>query len=295
MSPTQTSSPFDAFAEHHRPQIESALDSWSAGNGDEGLVDAMRYSLLLPGKRVRPLLVLMAADACGGDCNDAMPAACAAEMVHAFSLIHDDLPCMDNDDLRRGKPTNHKVYGEAVALLAGDSLLVLAFETLLKHATPETAQRSALELAAAIGADGMAGGQAMDMRGLGAKASVEDVRQLHARKTGALIVACVRMGAIAAGAKDDQLQALTRYAQAIGVAFQITDDLLDVTGGAAIGKTPGKDAAQGKMTYPKLLGVEGSKKAATEAIDAAIAALQPFGKKAAHLVDMAGYILSRKQ
>lgn len=294
MSPTQNTSPFDVFATTYRPQIESALDKYSMGDGDAGLIDAMRYSLLLPGKRVRPLLVLMAADACGGDCAAAMPAACAAEMVHAFSLIHDDLPCMDNDDLRRGKPTNHKVYGEAMALLAGDAVLVLAFETILKHASNH-GQRIALELATAIGVAGMAGGQAMDMRGLSKGAVIEDVRALHARKTGALIVACARMGALSVGAKEEQLAALTRYAQAIGVAFQITDDLLDVTGGTALGKTPGKDAMQGKVTYPSLLGIEGSKKAATEAIDAAIAALEPFGQKAAHLVDMAGYVLARKQ
>ncbi len=287
--------PFDAFSAKYVPEIESALDHFSSGSGDAQLIEAMRYSLLMAGKRIRPLLVLMAANACGADAKAAMPAACAVEMVHAFSLIHDDLPAMDNDDLRRGKPTNHKVYGEAAAILAGDALLALAFETLMQLPAA-SAQRCAIELSHATGVAGMTGGQSMDMRGLGSKADIDDVRLLHSRKTGALIVACVRMGAMVANASEDKLQALTRYAEGIGVAFQITDDLLDVTASsAALGKTAGKDVAQGKVTYPSLLGIDGSKAAAKDAVNDAVNALLPFGKKAEHLVDLAGYILARKK
>jgi geranylgeranyl diphosphate synthase, type II len=287
----QNTTPFDAFAAAHLPGVEAALDRYSGLEGDAGLKEAMRYSLLMPGKRVRPLLTL---DACGGKPEDAMPAACAAEMVHAFSLIHDDLPAMDDDDVRRGKPTNHNVHGEAAAILAGDALLALAFETILREMPAEKARSCALELAKASGTAGMAGGQAMDMRGLNAGATIDDVRLLHSRKTGALIVACARMGALVAGAKQEHLEALTAYARGIGVAFQITDDLLDVTGGKELGKTPGKDAAQGKITYPSLLGLDGSRKAAQDAVDAAISAIAPFGKKAEPLADLAGFILARK-
>lgn len=287
--------PFDAFAAKHLPAIESALDRFSSGEGDAQLIEAMRYSLLMPGKRIRPLLTLMAADACGGDIKAALPAACAVEMIHAFSLIHDDLPSMDNDDLRRGKPTNHKVHGEAMAILAGDALVALSFETVL-GLPAQTAQRCALELARATGMNGMTGGQSVDMRGLGTKAEIADVHALHARKTGALISAAVRMGAFVANASEDKLQALTRYAEGLGAAFQITDDLLDVTGSReSMGKSAGKDAKQGKVTYPSLLGVEESKKAAREAVNDAVGALLPFNKKAEHLVDLAGFILARKK
>lgn len=287
--------PFDSFAATHLPAIESALDHCSAGDGDAPLIEAMRYSLLMPGKRIRPLLTLMAADACGGDVKAALPAACAVEMIHAFSLVHDDLPAMDNDDLRRGKPTNHKVYGEAMAILAGDALLALAFETVLQLPA-QIAHRCALELARATGRNGMTGGQAVDIRGLGAKAEIGDVHELHARKTGALFLAAVRMGAFVANASEDKLQALTRYSEGLGAAFQITDDLLDVTGSReSMGKTAGKDVKQGKVTYPSLLGVDASKKAAREVVNDAVGALLPFNKKAEHLVDLAGYILARKK
>ncbi|TSD00058.1 MAG: geranylgeranyl pyrophosphate synthase [Candidatus Peregrinibacteria bacterium Greene1014_49] len=289
--------PFEQFTQAHLPAIEHALDRYCPvdASSNAPLNEAMRYSLLLPGKRIRPLLVLFAADICGGSIEQAMPAACAVEMVHVFSLIHDDLPAMDDDDLRRGKPSNHKVYGEAQAILAGDALFARAFEVLASQIHPAATALSCIqELAEAAGPNGMAGGQSMDMQGLGDDAKIEMLDLLHRRKTGALIRCALRMGGIIANASQDRLAALTKYGEHVGLAFQITDDLLDVEGTAAkAGKTIGKDQAQGKCTYPALLGVEKSRKRAEMLIENAMKAISVFGKKAEALESLGESLLTR--
>lgn len=259
------------------------------------LVEAMRYSTLSAGKRLRPLLALMAADVAGGSIAAALPAAVAIELIHVYSLIHDDLPSMDNDDLRRGKPTNHRVYGEAQAILAGDALQALAFKTLAQGLAPDVAQNCVVELADAAGVVGMCGGQSIDIGGLPTNSNLADLQHMHALKTGALIKAAVRMGAMTAHADQSLITALTSFGEQCGLAFQITDDILDVTGGQEIGKTPGKDAAQGKISYVSLLGLEGSRKAAEKAVVQASAALEPWSKQAGHLLDLAQYILTRSR
>lgn len=289
--------PFEDFSQAHLHAIEHTLDQYCPKDplSATPLTEAIRYSLLLPGKRIRPLLVLLAADICGGSIEKAMPAACAVEMVHVFSLIHDDLPAMDDDDLRRGKPSNHKVYGEAQAILAGDALLALAFEVLAKEIHPPAIALSCIqELADASGANGMAGGQSMDMQGLGNGVKLETLDLLHRRKTGALIRCALRMGCIIANASENQLAALTIYGENVGLAFQITDDLLDIEGSAAkAGKTIGKDQAQGKCTYPALLGVVESRKRAEALIAEAVHAITVFGEKAEALEALARSMLSR--
>ncbi|TSC57989.1 MAG: geranylgeranyl pyrophosphate synthase [Candidatus Peregrinibacteria bacterium Greene0416_19] len=257
---------FATFASRWLPDIESALDRLSASN--DTLRQAMRYSLLLPGKRIRPLLVLAACEVCGGRPEAALPAAASVEMVHCFSLIHDDLPAMDDDDLRRGKPTNHKVYGDAQAILAGDALLALAFDVLAKNLPTDVAARCCGELASA--SVQMAEGQSIDIRGFDHPASQVELEHLHRLKTGVLIVCALRMGGIVAGAGDSQLEALMEYGWRVGLAFQIMDDLLDVTGDEAkAGKKLGKDAGKGKQTFPALLGVEGSRGYAERLIEEA--------------------------
>jgi geranylgeranyl diphosphate synthase, type II len=233
------------------------------------LLEAMRYSLLAPGKRLRPLLVILAAEACGGTDEDALPAACAVEMVHTYSLIHDDLPAMDDDDLRRGLPTCHKKFGEALAILAGDALLTRAFEILAEEYPPRTAAACCRELAQGAGAAGMVGGQAEDLaweRGQAETPSLTRLESIHARKTGALFRACLRVGAWSAlgerpNAPDPAvLESLDAYGRCFGQAFQVTDDLLDVESTAdQTGKRVHKDAARGKLTYPGLLGVAESR------------------------------------
>src|SRR5208337_4439635 len=227
------------------------------------LREAIRYTLLAPGKRLRPMLVLMAAETCGGSLSAAMPAACAVEMIHNYSLIHDDLPAMDDDDLRRGRPTCHKVFGEALAILAGDSLLSLAFQVLAEGVRPQSvATDCCATLAEAAGPCQLVGGQADDIaaeRG-GSEQAIrcrEHLEAIHARKTGAMIRVSLRLGGLIAGAKPDLLGALDEYGRRLGLAFQITDDLLDVRSTAeSMGKRVGKDAEKGKITFPGLLGVD---------------------------------------
>jgi geranylgeranyl diphosphate synthase type II len=291
-----THNPFLKFSQAHLPGIERALDRYSASSDATTIIsEAMRYSLLLPGKRIRPLLLLLAADTCGGSLTKAMPAACAVEMVHVFSLIHDDLPAMDDDDLRRGKPSNHNVYGEAQAILAGDALLARAFGLLAQELHPQKIALLCIqELADASGTNGMAGGQSMDMKGLAEHAKIETLDLLHRKKTGALIRCALRMGGLIANASKDQLAALSTYGENLGLAFQITDDILDVEGNAAkVGKSIGKDQGQGKCTYPALMGVEESKKRAVELIDDAINALVPFREKGKASEALARSILTR--
>jgi len=258
------------------------------------LAEAMRYSLLAPAKRLRPLLVCMASQACGGSVEAALPAACAVEMIHTYSLIHDDLPAMDDDDLRRGRPTNHKVYGEGLAILAGDALLTLAFEVLARGVQPsEVAAASCLALARAAGPAALVGGQADDLAG-GVARDLESLESIHRRKTGAMFLVSLHLGGLAAAASATQLAALEAYGKRMGLAFQIVDDLLDVGGiEANLGKRVGKDADRGKLTFPGLLGVEESRRRAERLIDEACAALEPLSPAADGLMVLARYVLER--
>lgn len=253
---------------------------------------AMRYSVFAGGKRLRPILAVAAAQACGLDDAAALDAGCAIEMIHTYSLIHDDLPAMDDDDLRRGKPTSHKVFGEGMAILAGDALLTLAFETLAAH--PTRGAQLVTAVAQASGGEGMVGGQVADLENEGGQATEPLVESIHRRKTAALIRAAVLVGAIAAGAGDQQLACLTAYGDHCGLAFQVADDLLDITADAAtLGKTPGKDAAQGKLTYPAAIGVEASRAKAAALAQAGIGAIgglpapERLTQIATHLVERA--------
>jgi geranylgeranyl diphosphate synthase type II len=267
---------------------------------------AVEYGLLGPGKRLRPLLVGFAAEAVGGNADAAMPAACAVEMVHAYSLIHDDLPAMDDDDLRRGRPTVHKKFGEALAILAGDALLTLAFQVLANESPPATSAACCSELAAAAGAVGMIGGQVSDLTwdgkiaGEPGPASVETLAAMHAAKTGALFRASLQLGLLSAqserpgGPEPNKRAALDEYGRCFGLAFQITDDLLDVEGQTAVaGKQVGKDAARGKLTYPRLLGIDESRRRADELARRANEALSPLGPGADPLKELMRMIVTR--
>ena len=278
--------------------LESALEQeLNIDNAlDKTLAESMRYSLMAGGKRLRPVLLMEAAEAVGGRGEDYLKAACALEMIHTYSLIHDDLPAMDNDDYRRGKLTNHKVYGAGMATLAGDALLTLAFEVVMRQkAEPEVLCRVIREISQAAGPDGMVGGQAIDMESEGRKIPMEQLRKMHMGKTGALFRAAIRSGAILAGADETQLNALTRYAEAFGLAFQITDDILDVVGDQElIGKPVGSDERNNKSTYVTLTSLEEAKRLAQEAVDEAIEALEPFGDKAQFLKELVEFLISRK-
>ena len=265
---------------------------------DETLEKAMEYSLMAGGKRLRPVLLMAAADAVGKDGAAFLTTGCAIEMIHTYSLIHDDLPAMDNDDYRRGKPTNHKVFGDGIAVLAGDALLTLAFEVMLRQegAAPETLVTVVSEMSRAAGPYGMVGGQVLDLEGEGRRLDLTALRKIHMGKTGALFCAAIRSGAILAGAKEEELAALTLYAERFGLAFQITDDILDVTGDeAAIGKPVGSDVRNEKATYVTLTSLEEAKKLAEDAVDEAVAALDIFGERAAFLRDLALFLLGRKK
>ncbi len=268
--------------------LHACVDAWT--DAPPGLREAMAYSLFAGGKRLRPALVLGATALCGGREEDALPAACAVEMLHTFSLVHDDLPCMDNDALRRGKPTCHVRFGEATALLAGDALVIMAFATAAKCGRADVVA----ELASAAGVQGMTGGQFLDMTEEGEPKDLDSLRRLHAMKTGALIRASVCMGARIAGCDAAALAALTAYGEHIGLAFQIVDDILDITGDEArLGKPVGSDQANEKVTYPALVGLEGARDMAREAIDHAIKALESFGPKADAFRALASFILER--
>ena len=245
----------------YKTLIDGALEEYFKGALDmplSGLAEAMRYSLLAGGKRIRPMLVLEFCRICGGDIAAALPVACAVEMLHTYSLIHDDLPCMDDDDLRRGRPTNHVVFGECTATLAGDALQAEAFGTILRSGLP--AERRALcaeYLADAVGLDGMCGGQFLDMIGEDKRLTEEELTEINARKTGALLTAACRIGVAAGGGNADQLEAASLYGAAIGAAFQIRDDMLDVVGNEQeLGKPIGSDEQEKKNTYMHLLGAE---------------------------------------
>jgi len=284
-------------------QIETAMSRMlepSKATVPARLFEAMSYSLFAGGKRLRPVLVLEWAEVVSKgrsvDSNCVLAAAVAIELIHTFSLVHDDLPAMDDDDLRRGKPTNHKVFGEALAILAGDAMTALAFELIASHSPPSIASKLVIELAKATGASGMIGGQVIDIESESIQLSLDQLRQLHAMKTGALITSACRMGAIAAGVDDTQLEATSLFGKHLGLAFQIIDDVLDATSDSAtLGKTAGKDALQGKNTYPALLGLEASRELAFAEIARAISALEPYGTAADTLRAIAHFVVARER
>ena len=259
---------------------------------------AMRYSIFAGGKRLRPALCLAAAEACGGDIQQAMPLACALECIHTYSLIHDDLPAMDNDDLRRGKPTNHKVFGEGIAILAGDGLLTEAFALATRcQGWPRYPHRQIiLELAQAAGSRQLIAGQVADLEGEGRKLSTAQLRYIHERKTSALLCCSVRLGGMSANASAAQLRALTQFGYDVGLAFQIIDDILDVTQTSEqLGKTAGKDTAAEKATYPSIVGLEKSRVIAAQLTRRAFRALDFFKGKAPALAALAEYLLKRNK
>ncbi len=280
--------------------IDQALNDWVPAESVEPptIHRAMRYSLFAGGKRIRPVLCMAACDVLRPDAAGVADAAITLEMIHTYSLIHDDLPALDNDDLRRGQPTNHKVFGEAMAILAGDSLLTLAFQVLasLRHASAEVRSRLVLELASASGTvRGMIGGQVHDIEGEGMAPTADLLEKIHRAKTGALLKASVRMGAIYAEASAQDLQALSDYGEHAGLAFQIVDDILDIEASSeALGKTAGKDIHQQKITFPAVYGLAESKRMAEEERQRAHAALAGFGSRAARLLEIADLIVDRK-
>jgi len=266
------------------------------------LLEAIQYSLMAGGKRLRPALVLESARACQDHQPDAEPspsviaAAAAMELIHTFSLVHDDLPAMDDDDLRRGRPTNHKVYGEAMAILAGDAMTTIAFEILAADAEPALVPALVGELARASGPSGMIGGQVIDMDELQPPRNLAELQRLHRMKTGALLTASCRMGAIAAAADSLQLQALDAFGRHLGLAFQIVDDILDQTSTPQeLGKATKKDAAKGKVTYPMLIGLEKSRAEARQQLSAALAAIDPFATRAKGLRALATFVVERNK
>ena len=302
----------------------ASTSSTSAQDCPDRLREAMAYSLLAGGKRLRPLLVLLAAEACGGDVDAALPAACAIEMVHTYSLIHDDLPAMDDDDFRRGRPTNHKVFGEAMSILAGDALLTLAFEVIASHTQPPAAAAACCaDLAGAAGWCGMVAGQAADIEAEdrtkepAAKekgnslqtmsapspqpsavstqpSALSQLEAIHRRKTGRLLTSAVTLGARVALASPELINRLEHFGKCVGLAFQIADDLLDVTGDATkLGKGVRKDATLGKMTYPGLIGTEASRQKADALIDEACQMLQPLGPRGDKLAELARFVTQR--
>jgi geranylgeranyl diphosphate synthase type II len=257
---------------------------------------AMRYSLFAGGKRLRPALCIAAGEACGGSREDALPSACAVECIHTYSLIHDDLPAMDNDDFRRGKPTNHKVYGEGIAILAGDGLLTQAFEILVQGRSTKrySHQAMVLELAQASGSLQLIAGQVADLEGEGRKISQKELQYIHERKTSALLRCAVRLGGMSANCSQKQLEALSDFGYYVGLAFQVIDDILDVTQTSEqLGKTAGKDVTAQKATYPAVVGLERSKKIAARLTEQAFQSLEPFKGKAVALEALAKYLLER--
>ncbi len=277
---------------------EVALDQAIAVVYPETIYESMRYSLMAGGKRLRPILCLATCEMVGGTLEMAMPTACALEMIHTMSLIHDDLPAMDNDDYRRGKLTNHKVYGEDIAILAGDGLLTYAFEHIAAKTQNVPAGRTLqviVQLAQAVGAAGLVGGQVVDLESEGkSDVTIETLTYIHRHKTGALLEACVISGAILAGVSDSDRQPLSRYAQDIGLAFQIVDDVLDLTATSEeLGKSAGKDLQAQKATYPSLWGIEESKRQADQLVASAKAQLAPYGDRAQPLLAIADYITAR--
>ena len=287
-------------AEEYRVKIDEALAGYFTvrdGALNAGLAEAMRYSLLAGGKRIRPLLVLEFCRIAGGDVEKALPVACAIEMLHTYSLIHDDLPCMDNDELRRGKPTNHMVYGECTATLAGDALQAEAFGTILRCGLPPAVKASCAEiLAGAVGLDGMCGGQFLDMSWEGRALTEQELSEINSRKTGALLVAACQMGVAAAGGSELMLAAAGHYGSAIGMAFQIRDDMLDVLSTAEeLGKPIGSDLEENKNTYMVLMGREGCEKTIAKLTDFAKNVLDEAFEDTAFLKELADALSTREK
>ncbi|MBM0743660.1 polyprenyl synthetase family protein [Phormidium sp. CLA17] len=297
---SQRKSHFDlpAYLAERQAQVEIALDHSLPVIYPEKIYEAMRYSLMAGGKRLRPILCLATCELTGGTVDTALPTACALEMIHTMSLIHDDLPAMDNDDYRRGKLTNHKVFGDDVAILAGDGLLAYAFEHVAmetKDVAPENLLKVVAMLGRAVGAAGLVGGQVVDLDCEGkSDVSLETLNFIHNHKTSALLEASVLSGAVLAGAPEDDLQRLSRYAKNIGLAFQIVDDILDITSTQEeLGKTAGKDLKAKKATYPSIWGLEESRCQAKKLVDGAKAELSIFEEKAAPLIALAEFIVAR--
>jgi geranylgeranyl diphosphate synthase type II len=287
------------YLSEKRELIDSYLKIYfTASSSPSVLHEAMKYSLFAGGKRIRPILALASYEACGGDAKKIIPQAAALELIHTYSLIHDDLPAMDNDDLRRGKPTNHKMFGEAMAILAGDALLTEAFFMMTQadiRIKPSILLKALREVTLAAGHNGMVGGQAQDIISEDAEPDHETLEFIHLHKTAALIKSSVRIGPILAGSRKKQLQALTRYGENTGLAFQIIDDVLDVEGSAEeLGKPVGSDSRKKKMTYPSLYGIEGARKKANELILIAIDAIGIFSSEADPLREIAGYLAKRR-
>ncbi|MBD2313882.1 polyprenyl synthetase family protein [Desertifilum sp. FACHB-1129] len=296
----QQASPFDlkAYLRERQAQVEAALDRAVPLTYPETLYESMRYSLFAGGKRLRPILCLATCELAGGTIAMAMPTACALEMIHTMSLIHDDLPAMDNDDYRRGKLTNHKVFGEDIAILSGDALLTYAFEHIglqTRDVPADRVLKVIVRLANAVGAAGLVGGQVVDLESEGkANLSLETLNFIHTHKTGALLEVSVVSGAILAGASEADVQRLSHYAQNIGLAFQIIDDILDITATQEeLGKTAGKDLQAQKLTYPSLWGIDESRRQARQLIESAKAELAPFGEQAKPLLAIADFITAR--
>ncbi len=279
-------------------EADAAMDGFLPGEDErpEVMHGAMRYCVFAGGKRLRPVLCMAAAEACGGEREDALSAACALELMHTYSLVHDDLPCMDDDDLRRGRPTCHKVYGEGMAVLCGDALLTEAFIVLAKSQGTERYPVGAMvaELAETGGSRKLIGGQVLDLEGEGGQLSLEELVRIHEAKTAALLTSSVRLGAMSANAEPGQLEALTKFGHALGLAFQVIDDILDVTQTTeALGKTAGKDQAVDKATYPAVIGLEASRIEAKRLTADALGALEIFGEKGKRLREIAEWMLGR--
>jgi len=291
----------EAYLQDRRKIVEEALHWYlpAENSTPPEIYKAVHYSVFAGGKRIRPILCLAAVEATGGDMSSATPVACALELIHTYSLIHDDLPAMDNDDFRRGKPTNHKIFGENIAILAGDALLTEAFVLLSRTEKVKFSAEKRLaviqEIAQAAGIAGMIGGQTMDVLAEKSKPDADVLYEIHRRKTGALITAAVKSGAIISGARENKLQALTTYGLNVGLAFQIADDILNVEGDRELmGKGTGSDAALGKVTYPSLMGMDQAKEKLRQHIDTAINSLSIFDKRALPLRLIAGYVMERK-
>jgi geranylgeranyl diphosphate synthase, type II len=280
-------------------EVDRALDRFlpKAGVSPATIHKAMRYSLFAGGKRLRPILCLAAAEACGANASAALPHACAMECIHTYSLIHDDLPSMDNDDLRRGRPTCHKVFGDAIAILAGDALLTIAFEiaTRSKPVSRYDAREVFREISEAAGSRKLIAGQVADLEAEGRRLTRAEVRSIHENKTAALLTASIRLGAMSANANAKQLAAVTKFGRALGLAFQVIDDILDVTQTSEkLGKSAGKDLAAQKATYPAVIGLEKSRAEARRLTTQAHRALEPLGERARVLRALADYLLARE-
>ena len=279
--------------------IDKYLDKYltEKENPQNIIYKAMRYSVFAGGKRLRPILMLNVCKMCGGDVNEVIPFACALEMIHTYSLIHDDLPAMDNDDLRRGMPTSHIKFGEATAILAGDALLNRAFEVVSEYDgdNVKRAMKAINMLAASSGTEGMIGGQIVDMESEGKKITLDELRYLHLNKTGAIIRSACTIGALMGGGSEDEIEAVDEFAKNLGVAFQIQDDILDVTGSEEeLGKPIGSDAEENKNTYVRLVGLEKSRELSEEYSENAKKALDIFGERAQFLKDLTDYLINRK-